>query len=177
MAGTEGQKLETVWTRLEGACHLRRHPYGVQRADLLDVIFQLHPTVARQDDVDLLGLIMTVRESLAAVGLDYVEGQPNRLRSQILASEAGLLDGVEAEFARDVVDLAQVLDRVIHGTHTLTIGAQHSVERLLDRLLSAVDIEDPSVRMRVGQQLGKHGGDIAAGYSPAERLRLDAHAA
>src|SRR5205807_9514933 len=105
----------TVRSGFEGPRHWRVHADRVHGPDLDHVVVELHPAPPGQDHVDLLRLVVTVRERLAAVRLDAVEREPDRLGLEVAVGEAGLLDVVEAEPRRHVVYFAQVLRRVAHA--------------------------------------------------------------
>src|SRR4051812_9471397 len=108
----EGQQGEALVAGREGARDGRRDADGVQGPDVDDLVVELEAAVARDHHVDLLRVLVAVREALAPARLDDVVGEPDRLAAEGLAREARLLRLAEAELGRGVLDLAQVLHRV-----------------------------------------------------------------
>ena len=90
MLGPEGEQLETVGAGLEHPRHLRRDANRVEAVDLEDVVVELYPAGAGDDDVDLLGVLVAVGEALALAGLDPVEGEADRLAAEVLARKRRL---------------------------------------------------------------------------------------
>src|SRR5882757_708520 len=60
--GAEGQQHEIVVPGLEGTGHGGSDPDGVEWADVLDLVVELHPAGPGEHDVDLLHLAVLVRE-------------------------------------------------------------------------------------------------------------------
>jgi hypothetical protein len=82
--GAEGEQLEAVRTALEGPGHGGGDADGVQRSDLRDVVVELDPAPARQDDVDLLGVLVAVAEGLAGACPDAVMAEARLLGPELL---------------------------------------------------------------------------------------------
>src|SRR3954454_17134583 len=91
VARPEGEELQPVVAGLEGPGDGRRDADRVQRRDVAHVVVELDPAGAAQDDIDLLGVLVAVREALALAGLDPVKGEADRLAAEVAAREARLL--------------------------------------------------------------------------------------
>src|SRR5436190_13511985 len=64
VARAEGKQLDAIWAALEGADHAGGDTNRVEALELEDVVVELHPARAGDDDVDLLGLLVAVSERL-----------------------------------------------------------------------------------------------------------------
>jgi hypothetical protein len=111
----EGEQLEAFGAGLEHPRHLRCDPDRIEPIDLEDLVVELDPAGAGDDDVDLFCVLMPVRESLTSPGLDAVVADTRVLGFQVLVGEASLLDFVEAELGGGILDLGEVLVRVRSG--------------------------------------------------------------
>src|SRR5215213_8423995 len=111
--GAEDEQNEIVVPGLEGANDGRRDPDRVERADLLDLVVELHPAGSGDHDVDLLHLPVLVSEGLTLAGLHHLVGDAAAFRVQILVREASLDVVGDAAVGCDVLDLPQVFDRVV----------------------------------------------------------------
>ena len=76
---------------LEGAGDLGRDPDRVERLDLDDLVVELHPAGAAEDDVDLLGLLVLVAERAALARLQPVMADAGLLGVEVVLGEARLL--------------------------------------------------------------------------------------
>ena len=109
MASAEGDHLEAVVPRLEGAGHRRRDPDCVERLHLDHLVVEFHPAAAPDDDVDLLRLVVVVTERLAFVRLQAVIAEAGVLGLDVLPGETGLHRVAVAEVRRRILDLGQLL--------------------------------------------------------------------
>src|SRR5215212_3903106 len=96
----EGEQLEPVIARLEGAGDAGRDADRVERRDVDDVVVELHPPSAGEDHVDLLRLVVAVGEALPGAGLDAMEGQSRALGLEVAPREPSLLPILVAELRR-----------------------------------------------------------------------------
>ena len=113
-----------------------------------------------QHHVDLLGLLVAVGERLAPVRLDAVEREPNRLGAQVLARETRLLHLLEPEPRRQVVDLAEVLDRVAHDAQPTRLLRGVSEPR------ARAPASAPRARIRQRQLPAARGGMVHPRLAP-----------
>ena len=65
MVRAEREKLQALWPRLEGARGRGGHADGVLRTDVEELVVELDPAAPAQNDIDLLGFGMAVRERAA----------------------------------------------------------------------------------------------------------------
>ena len=70
---------------------LGRDADGVHRLDVEDLVVELQAPAAREHDVDLLGLVVAVREGLLLAGPQDDVREAGALGREVLAGEAGLL--------------------------------------------------------------------------------------
>jgi hypothetical protein len=89
-----------------------RDPDRVPGAQLDDVVVELHPHAAADDDVDLLLRAVAVAERLAEAGRHAEVRQAGLLELERLAGEAGLEVRRQPGARREVLDLLEVDDRV-----------------------------------------------------------------
>src|SRR4051794_34070732 len=68
MVRAEGDELQALRSGLEGARRRRRDADGVQRGDVEDLVVELDPTGPAEDDIDLLGVGVSMRERAALAG-------------------------------------------------------------------------------------------------------------
>src|SRR3954454_253786 len=111
----EREDLEPLGPGLERARHARRHADRVERADRHDVVVELDAPVTGEDDVDLLGLLVAVTEGRALARLEDEVHEAGPLGLEVAAREARLLDLAEPVLGGQVLDLAEVADRVAHA--------------------------------------------------------------
>ena len=115
MTRPKDEQPQALVAGLEGPRDRRGNAYRIERRDLDDLVVELQPSGPFEHDVDLLRVLVAVGEGLTLAGFDYVEGEADRIRFEVLPREACLLYLREAELGRHVLDLAQVLDRVAHA--------------------------------------------------------------
>src|SRR5581483_7677638 len=111
----EDQYLEPVRAGFERSRDAWTDPYGVERPEIDEVVVELHPARAREDDVDLLGVPMTVGERLPLRRLHRQQIEPRLLGSELCPGEASLLRVRQAVLGRAVLHRAEVDLRVGHG--------------------------------------------------------------
>src|SRR4051795_6257914 len=87
VVGSEGEQFEAVRSGLECPRGRRRHPYRVERNHVEELPVELHPPVPAQDDVDLLGVDMPVRERAALAGAQAKVRDAGALGGQRLARD------------------------------------------------------------------------------------------
>src|SRR5438105_15817841 len=115
LARAEREQLDSVRATLERADHPRRDADRIERADLDDLVVELDPAGAFQHDVDLLGLVVPVREPLPLAGLDAVVADAGVLGLELARAQARLLELVVTELRIGVLDVGQLLERVSGG--------------------------------------------------------------
>src|SRR5512132_4304965 len=120
---TEGDQLEALVAGLERPGHRGPHPDRVERPDLLHLVIEFHVARAGDHHVDLFRLLVAVREGVALARLHPLQRDPDLLGVQVAMGEAGLLDLAEALPRSHVLDLPEVLDRVVHGGRAYTLAA------------------------------------------------------
>src|SRR5687768_11221719 len=79
VARAEREQLEALRPRFGHPRHPRREADRVHLAELDDLVVELDPAAAREHDVDLLGLVVSVGERLALAGLDRYQPDPERV--------------------------------------------------------------------------------------------------
>src|ERR1700730_8999532 len=109
---SKGEQLDSVGPGLERSDDPRGNAERIERLYLDDLIVELDATGAPKYDVDLLCLLMPVRESLALVGLQTVVADAGVLGLEILIGEPSLLDFAEPEPGGGVLDIGEFLERV-----------------------------------------------------------------
>src|SRR4051794_8722641 len=114
-ARPERHELQAVRTGLEAAGGPRLNVDGVELVDVDDLVVELHPAGAVEDDVDLLGLLVAVAERLSLVRAQPLVAEARALEPELLAREAGLARLPQTRLGRHVLDVAQVADRVAHA--------------------------------------------------------------
>src|ERR1700759_1475508 len=88
MARPASQHLESFVSSLECPGDLGRDADRVHRPDLHDLVVELHPPRAGEDDVDLLSRLVAMGERLPATRLYPVEDQAGGLRLEVVVGEA-----------------------------------------------------------------------------------------
>src|SRR4051794_21259249 len=68
MVRTEGEELQALWSGLEGPRRRGGYANGVQRSDIEELAVELDPAASAEDDIDLLGIGMSMREGAALPG-------------------------------------------------------------------------------------------------------------
>src|SRR5690242_4583238 len=86
----EHEDLEAVLARLECAHGRRRDTDRVELGDIDDLVVQPHTTAPRENDIDLLGLLVAMAELLALAGAQPLMAQSELRCLEIGAGEAGL---------------------------------------------------------------------------------------
>jgi hypothetical protein len=109
---SEGEELEPVGARLEGARDLRRDADRVERADVGEVVAELDAPAPGQDDVDLLGVDVAMGERAAHPRLEPEVRDAGLLRAERRAGDARLPVVAEAVARRGVLDFAISADLV-----------------------------------------------------------------
>ena len=118
VVGSEDEQFEAIRPCLERPGHLRRDPDRVHGPISTTSSSSFTRPAAREDDGDLLRLLMAMGERLALARANDVIGQAGGLGAELLARKTRLLRFGEAVLDGHVLDLAQVLDLVVaHGTH------------------------------------------------------------
>src|SRR4051794_12445238 len=117
VALAEREQLEPFRPGLELAHHRWRHAQRVEALQLHHVVVQLHTPGARHDHVDLLGLVVLVSERLTLARLDAVVREADLLAVEGVPGEARLLDLLEPEAGRRILDLGEALVRVCGFAH------------------------------------------------------------
>src|SRR6476660_2761054 len=84
---SECEQLDPVGAALEGADHAGGDADRVESLDVEDVVVELHPAGAADDDVDLLGLLVAVAEGLPLARLDAVEAEAGLLGVEVAVGE------------------------------------------------------------------------------------------
>ena len=79
MVGTKDDVLEAVRPRLESSDLLRSHANRVERSDLAPILADLDRSRPSEDHVDLLCVLVTMRERLALARLDAHVGKTSLL--------------------------------------------------------------------------------------------------
>src|SRR3954447_13449988 len=85
-----GEQLHAVGARLELAHRGRRDAHDVPRAQLDDLLVDLHAAGPGEDDVHLLGLPVAVAEPGSLAGVHAVVADADPVRADVLAHVAGL---------------------------------------------------------------------------------------
>src|SRR4029450_3425322 len=98
------------------------HPDRLERPAPLHLVIELHTARAGDHHVDLFRLLVAVREGMALPRLHPLQRDPDLLGLQVAVGEAGLLDVTEALRRSHVLDVREVLDRVIHGPPSLYVA-------------------------------------------------------
>src|SRR2546423_5691274 len=102
-ARAEGDQLQALVSRLECARDRRANPDGVELADLLHLVVELHSAGARDNDVDLLRLLVAVGEGMPPTPPHLLERDPDLLRAQVAMGKTRPLDLAEALGPRHVL--------------------------------------------------------------------------
>src|SRR3954452_5114589 len=118
---SEDEDLEVGVARLECPDDRGADADRIERTDVDHLIVELELPAAREDHVDLLRLAVLVCERLALARLDHLVGEAGVLGAHILVGEARLQGLGEPRFCRDILRLAQVLDRVVHSGRAYTL--------------------------------------------------------
>src|SRR3954462_9977870 len=88
MVRPEGEQLQALRPGLEGARRRGRDANGVPRADVEEALVELHPPVAAENDVDLLGFGMAMGERTAHPRPQAEVGDSGALGMEHLARDA-----------------------------------------------------------------------------------------
>ncbi|HEY2437929.1 MAG TPA: hypothetical protein VGH93_12165 [Solirubrobacteraceae bacterium] len=80
--GADHQKFEAGRASFEGPRDVRRDTDGIPRANFEHVVIELDFAGALQNDVDLLGLSMPMRERRTLAGAEPEVAEPCPLRAQ-----------------------------------------------------------------------------------------------
>jgi hypothetical protein len=82
VVSAEGEKLQAIMSGLERPRRRGRYSNGVQRADVDELVIELDPAAPVENDVDLLGVGMAMREWAALAGKQAKERDTGALSSQ-----------------------------------------------------------------------------------------------
>jgi len=88
----EREEVKAARPGLESASDLGSDSDRVERLKLYDLVVQLYAPGASEDDIDLLGAPMLVREGLTLLRLDAVVTEAGVLRIERILCESRLLD-------------------------------------------------------------------------------------
>jgi hypothetical protein len=109
---TEHKKLKTIGAGLKRADDLGRNPDRVKRSDIGDLVIELYPATAGENDVHLLGARVPMSERRTSPRSEAKVRHPRLLGLEIHAGHAGLPSISEAARRRRVLDIGQVDLRV-----------------------------------------------------------------
>jgi len=107
MVRTEGEKLQALLSGLEGPRCRGRYANGVQRTDVQELIVELDPAAPAENDVDLLGIGMSMCEGAALPGEQAKERDTGALGPQRVARHTRLPAIAKAVPRDRVVDRGQ----------------------------------------------------------------------
>src|SRR3954470_24383302 len=108
MVSTEAEQLQAVRPCLERACRGRRDAKAIERSDVEKLAVELRAPAPAHDDVDLLGVGMTVGERAALAGLQAKVRDACALSAERLARDPRLPAVAEPVRRSGVFDVGQV---------------------------------------------------------------------
>src|SRR4051794_1028441 len=111
-----GEQLHALGPGLELAHGRRRDAHDVARAQVEDLVVDLHAPGARDDDVHLLGLPVAVAEAGPLAGVHAVVGEADPVGADVLAQVAGLAELAHAELRGEILDVVDV-DACVVSAH------------------------------------------------------------
>ena len=175
------QQLDPVGPTLERTDHPGRDAYGVEGFELQDLVVELDAAGAGEHDVDLLRVLVSVREPLPLARANAVVADTGLLRLEIARGEASLLELGVAELGSGVFDVCELHVRVWSGharkvqrskVHNyLMTKTQSASEQITEEVTSWPGVEaGPGRRgefaFKVGRrEIGHLHGDHAAHFS------------
>ena len=156
----ERQQLQPLRSGAKRPKRLRGDADRVPRADVDELIAELHAARAADDHVHLLVLLVAVPELPFGIGAEPLVADADALTAEILPCEPGLEAVREAEFGRHVLDLLEVLDRVAVDRRSLAPPEAARPRRPRRDSLCYVP------RARAGSQIIARRGDLVVERDP-----------
>src|SRR5262245_15344011 len=140
----EDEELDAIRARLECARDARGNPHGVPAAEIANIVVEPHAATPADDHVQLFLLVVAMPEGASRTGRKPLVAEPRLLTLERPGCEAGLETRPEPEPLRRVLQLLQVLDRVVrHSAPVSVVPAQPGVD---DRHVAVALLHERRVR-------------------------------
>jgi hypothetical protein len=136
---TEGEELQALLSGLKRPWRRGRYTYGVQRTNIKELVAELDSAAAAENDGDLLGVGMAMREGAALAGKQAEQRDTGVLGSQGAARHPGLSTIAESVSRCCVVGRDQVDSREGFRHRTPSLGELRSIAPAAAKVLCRAD--------------------------------------